>query len=442
MSAPPAGPERPAAEEGAAAARRGRRAAFRLPRRGSLAALALLGPGLISAMAGDDAGGIATYASVGAEYGYALLWALVLITVSLAIVQEMASRMGAVTGKGFADLVREELGVRVAAVVMSVLVVANAGLVVSEFVGVGAAGELFGVPRWLLVPPMAVLVWTLVVKGSYERVERVFLLLTLTFLAYPVSAFLARPDWAEVGRQVVRPTVHLTPEYLTLFIAMVGTTITPYMQLYAQSATAEKPGVSLRLAKVDAYLGAVVSDLVAAFIIIATGATLFVAGQRVETASDAAAALGPLVGPYAPYVFGAGLFGASMLAAGVLPLATAYAVTEAFGFEKGVSRGFREAPVFNGLFTGLIVLGAAVALLPGINVIRLLVATQVLNGVLLPIVLAAILRLVNDREVMGEHVNGRVYNVVAWATVVLVATLSTVYLTLTVLGWFGLGPGA
>ncbi|HEU5432266.1 MAG TPA: divalent metal cation transporter [Thermomicrobiales bacterium] len=418
-----------------------RRRAVPLLRRRRLAVLAVLGPGLIAAMAGDDAGGIATYASVGAEYGYALLWALALITISLAVVQEMAMRMGAVTGKGFAELVREELGVRMTAFIMAALLAANAGLVVSEFVGIGAAGELFGIPRWLAVPPMALLVWWLVTRGSYERVERVFLALTLAFLAYPAAAFLARPDWATVGREAIHPTISLTPAYITLFVAMVGTTITPYMQLYAQSSLAERgAGSNLRGARIDAYAGAVVSDLVAAFIIIATGATLFVRGQSVETAADAARALGPAVGPFAPYVFGAGLFGASMLAAGVLPLATAYTVTEAFGFEKGVSLTFREAPVFLGLFTGLIVVGAAVALLP-VNVIQLLVMTQVLNGLLLPVVLAAMLRLVNDREVMGAHVNRRRYNAVAWTTVALVTLLSTAYLILTVLGWFGVGPG-
>ncbi|HEX5499082.1 MAG TPA: Nramp family divalent metal transporter, partial [Thermomicrobiales bacterium] len=241
-----------------------RRRRLRLPRR--LAVLAVLGPGLIAAMAGDDAGGIATYSSVGADYGYSLLWALALITVSLAIVQEMAMRMGAVTGKGFAELVREELGVRMTAFIMAALLAANAGLVVSEFVGIGAAAELFGIPRWLAVPPMALLVWQLVTRGSYERVEKIFLALTLAFLAYPAAAFLARPDWATVGREVIRPTIEPTSAYVTLFIAMVGTTITPYMQLYAQSSLAERgAGSNLRSARIDAYAGAVVSDLIAAF---------------------------------------------------------------------------------------------------------------------------------------------------------------------------------
>ncbi|MGI8403271.1 MAG: NRAMP family divalent metal transporter [Thermomicrobiales bacterium] len=407
-----------------------------------LGLLAVLGPGLIAAMAGDDAGGIATYASVGADYGFSLLWALVIITISLALIQEMAGRMGAVTGKGFAELVRERFGVRPTAFVMATLVIANAGLVVSEFAGIGAAAELFGISRYIAVPPMAALLWWLVTNGSYRRVQNIFLVLTLAFIAYPIAAFLAGPSWGEVGRQIVRPTFHLDSSYLTLFIALVGTTITPYMQLYIQSAVAEQgPSADITGAKVDAYVGSVISDMVAGFIIIATGATLFVVGAHVQTAEDAARALEPFAGKYATIVFGLGLFGASMLAAGVLPLATAYSVTEAFGFEKGISRTFREAPIFLGLFTGLIAVGAAIALIPGINVITLLVSTQVINGMLLPIVLITILLLVNDRELMGKRVNGRLYNAISWFTVGSVVLLSTIYLVITLVGLFGFRVG-
>lgn len=410
--------------------------------RRALALLAVLGPGLIAAMAGDDAGGIATYASVGADYGFTLLWALVLITISLCLIQEMAGRMGAVTGKGFAELVRERFGVRPTAFVMATLVIANAGLVVSEFAGIGAAAELFGISRYVAVPPMALLLWWLVTNGSYRRVEKAFLVLTLAFIAYPIAAILGKPQWSEVGRQVVQPSFHLSANYLTLFIALVGTTITPYMQLYIQSAVAERgPNVDLNGAKLDAYTGSIISDVIAGFIIVATGATLFAAGAHVTTAEDAARALEPLAGGYAKIIFGLGLFGASMLAAGVLPLATAYSVTEAFGFEKGVSRTFREAPIFLGLFSGLIAVGAAIALIPGINIITLLVSTQVINGLLLPVILVAILLLVNDREIMGRHVNGRVYNLVAWITVIAVVALSTIYLVITLLGFVGIGIG-
>jgi len=294
----------------------------------------------------------------------------------------------------------------------------------------------------MAVPPMALLLWWLVTHGSYERVERVCLVMTLVFFAYPLAAVIAGPDWGEVGRQLVSPAFQLDADYLTLFIALVGTTITPYMQLYIQSAVAEKGRVTdVTRVRLDAYAGALFSDLIAGFIIIATGATLFAAGTKVETAADAAQALRPLAGPYAGALFGAGLFGASMLAAAVLPLATAYTIAEAFGWEKGVSHTFREAPVFQGLYTGLLILGAIVALWPGLNVIELLVYTQVLNGLLLPVVLIAILLLANDREVMGRHVNGRLYNLLAWTTIILVVGLSTIYLGITVLGRLGIIAG-
>ena len=422
---------------------RTRRVGFRRPLQGGrFAFLAVLGPGLIAANAGNDAGGIATYSSVGASFGFSLLWAMVLITVSLALVQEMAGRMGAVTGKGFAELVREQFGIRVTVFVMLALLIANGGLVVSEFAGIGAASELFGVSRYVVVPPMALLLWWLVTRGSYRRVEKVFLLLTVVFFTYPIAAVLAHPHWASVGRQVVRPTFHASTEYFTLFIAMVGTTITPYMQLYIQSSVAEKGrGVRLKDERIDAYTGAIFSDLIAGFIIIATGATLFIAGTQINSAADAAKALEPLAGSYAKVLFGIGLFGASMLAAAILPLATAYPVAEAFGFEKGVSRTFREAPVFLGLFTGLIAVGAAFSLIPGLDVIQLLIVTQVLNGLLLPVVLISILRIVNDREVMGQHVNGRTYNFISWTTVAFVVTLSTIYLVITILGIVGVSIG-
>jgi Mn2+/Fe2+ NRAMP family transporter len=410
------------------------------PRRRLVAYLALLGPGLIAASAGNDAGGIATYSQVGAEFGYGLLWALVLITVSLAVVQEMAARMGAVTGKGFADLVREQFGVRPTAFVMATLLIANTGLVVSEFAGIGAAAELFHVPREAAIPAMALLLWLMIVRGSYARIERIFLALTVVFLAYPVAAILADPDWGEVVRSIVSPKIDWSVEYLTLFVALVGTTITPYMQLYLQSAVAEKGGEpDPTEVKIDAYGGAIFSNLIAGAIVVATGATLFTGGTAIKTADQAARALQPVAGDAAPYVFGAGLFGASTLAAAVLPLATAYTVTEAFGFEKGVSHTFREAPVFLGLFTGLLVLGAVGALVPGLNVIDLLVGTQVLNGVVLPVVLLAIVLLANDRDVLGRHVNGRLYNVLAWGTVVFVGALSTLYLVISVLGLVGVG---
>ena len=414
------------------------------PRRARLLLyLGILGPGLIAASAGDDASGIATYSVDGSKYGYQLLWTLLVITVSLAVAQEMAARMGAVTGKGFADLVRERFSVRWTAAVLLSLLIANTVLVISEFAGIGAAAELFGIPRWPVIMVMAFVVWWLVVKGNYKRVEVVFLVMSLAFLAYPVTAFVARPDWLDVGRSLVVPSFHFDNTYLLLFVATVGTTLTPYMQLYIQSAVAEK-GVPLEnyaAQRLDAYSGAIFADLVAMFIIIATGATLFRQGIAVETAQDAARALEPLAGPFAVYLFAVGLFGASVLAAAVVPLATTYSLTEAAGFERGVSRTFAEAPVFLGLYTGLIVLGALVAMIPAIPVIQLLIITQVLNGVLLPVELVTLVRLANDREVMGEHVNGPIRNVLAYGTAGAISFMSVAYVIVTILGIFGVSFG-
>ena len=396
--------------------------------------LAILGPGMITANAGNDAGGIATYASVGADHGYRLLWILVPITISLGIVQEMSARMGAVTGKGLADLIRERFGVRWTAVVMLSLLIANAGVTVSEFVGIAAATELFHIPRFVSVPLAAVAVWWLVVRGSYKRVERVFLVMSLVFLGYIISAFLARPEWGTIAHELVRPSFSFQSAYLFTLIAIVGTTISPYMQVFVQSSVVEK-GVTAedyRSTRIDVWAGTIFSDLVAFFIIVSTAATLNKYGIHVETASDAAHALQPLAGPYAETLFAIGLFGASMLAAGVLPLATAYSISEALGFEKGVSRSFREAPIFLGVFTFLIAVGAAVAVIPNLPLIRVLLVTQVINGLLLPVILIAILRLVNNRELMGTHVNGPIYNVAAWLTTGVVCAISFLFIVVTV----------
>ncbi|MGB7922478.1 MAG: Nramp family divalent metal transporter [Pyrinomonadaceae bacterium] len=395
-------------------------------RRGFLAYLAILGPGMIAASAGNDAGGIATYATVGADHGYRLLWVLIPITVSLGIVQEMCARMGAVTGKGLADLIRERFGVRWTALLMLALLIANGGVTVSEFVGIAAATELFGVPRYVSVPLAAMSVWWLVVKGSYRRVERIFLLMSLVFLGYIVSAFMAQPEWGEVARHVVRPTFTFGYAYLFTFVAIVGTTISPYMQVYVQSSVVDK-GVTAEdyaLTRADVWTGTIFAMSIVFFIIVSTAATLHKHGIHIETAADAARALEPLAGHYAGLLFSTGLFGASMLAAGVLPLATAYSISEALGFEKGVSRSFREAPIFIGIFTFLVVVGALVAVIPGLPLIRVLLVTQVINGLLLPVILIAILRLINNRELMGAYTNGPVYNVAAWLIAIIVSALS------------------
>jgi NRAMP (natural resistance-associated macrophage protein)-like metal ion transporter len=389
-------------------------------RRRLLAYVAILGPGMITANAGNDAGGIATFASVGAQFGYSLLWILIPIAISLGFVQEMCARMGAVTGKGLADLIRERFGVRWTALVMLALLIANAGVTVSEFVGIAAATDLFGISPYISVPLAAILVWWLVVKGSYKRVERAFLMMSLVFLSYIVSAFLARPDWSAVAVGLVRPEFKLEHAFLFTIVAVIGTTISPYMQVYVQSSVVEK-GVTpedYAKTKLDVWVGTVFAILIVFFIIISTAATLHKAGIEISSAADAAQALRPLAGRYAEILFGVGLFGASMLAAGVLPLATAYSISEALGFEKGVSRSFREAPIFLGTFTFLVAVGAAIAIVPNLPLIRVLLVTQVINGLLLPVILFAVLRLVNNRELMGRHVNGPLYNIFAWLTAI------------------------
>jgi Mn2+/Fe2+ NRAMP family transporter len=388
---------------------------------------------MIAASAGNDAGGIATFASVGAEHGYRLLWILIPITISLGLVQEMCARMGAVTGKGLADLIRERFGVRWTAVVMLALLIANGGVTVSEFVGIAAATELFGVSRFVSVPLAAIAIWWLVVKSSYQRVERVFLLMSLVFLGYIVSAFLAQPDWRAVGSGLLVPSFSLDYAYLFTLVAVVGTTISPYMQVYVQSSVVEK-GVTpedYSRTRMDVWVGTMLAMFVVFFIVVSTAATLHKHGLHIESAADAARALRPLAGPYAQTLFAVGLFGASMLAAGVLPLATAYSISEALGFEKGVSRSFREAPIFIGIFTFLVATGAAIAVVPNLPLIKVLLVTQVINGVLLPVILFAVLRLVNDRDLMGSHVNGPLYNFAAWTTVIVVTLLSLLLMLVT-----------
>lgn len=400
--------------------------------------LLALGPGLLAASAGNDAGGIATYASAGASYGYGLLWAMVIVTIFVGVVQEMSARLGAVTGKGFSDLVRENFSLRVTALILLTLFVANFGIIVSEFVGIAAAAELFGISRYIAVPLAAALVWLLITQGSYARVEKIFLLLTLGFFAYIGAAFLARPDWGEVLRATLLPAPRLEVGYLQLLIALIGTTVSPYMQLYVQSSVVEK-GVTpdeYPYTRFDVLAGTVFAGVVAAFIIIATAATLFPRGVAVETAADAATALEPVAGPYARVLFGLGLLGASLLAAGVLPLATTYVMSEALGFERGVSRSWSEAPIFMGLFTGLVALGALLALIPGLPLIQVLIGVYVLNGLLLPIELFAILALVNNRELMGGYVNRRGYNLLAYGIAGVVSLLSAALIVTTVVGWF------
>mgnify|MGYP001168683950 CR=1 FL=1 len=397
--------------------------------------LAVLGPGIIAANAGNDASGIATYSTVGAGYGYTLLWIFIPVTLSLIVVQEMCVRMGVVTGQGLADLIREQFGVRLTALVMFALLVANSGVIISEFVGIAQASELFGIPRYFTIPVTAGLIWWLVVKGTQKRVERVFLLMSLVFFGYILSAFLARPEWKTVGREFVSPSFSLEAGYLFMVIAIIGTTITPFMQVFVQSSVVEKrmDEEDLPLARADVVVGTLFACLIAAFIVISTAATLHQEGIReLDSAATAAEALAPVAGEYAKYLFGIGLFGAAMLAMGVLPLATAYSISEALGFEKGLSRSFREAPIFLGIFTALILVGATVALIPGIPQIKLLILTQCINGLLLPFLLVAIVSLASNEEIMGEYKNSLAFNIAAWTITVVVSTLSVLLLVATV----------
>jgi Mn2+/Fe2+ NRAMP family transporter len=409
-------------------------------RRSRLAAsLAVLGPGVIAASGGNDAGGIAIYSTSGAQFGYRMLFFMLLVAVGLVLVQEMAARLGAYTGKGLAALIREEFSLRVAAFALVCLLVANLGLVVSEFAGIAAALELFGVSRYLSVPVAAVVIWGLVVFGSYRYAERLFLLLALVFLTYPVAAVLAHPDWGEVAANAFWPHLSRSKEFLFLAVAVIGTTITPYMQHYQAAAVADK-GIGpddYHLERLDVVLGVVFACLVAVFIIIATGATIGGSGP-LQSASEAASALRPVAGARAELLFGIGLLGASALAAAVVPLSTAYAMSEAIGVERSVSRTFAEAPLFLGLFTGQIVIGSLVALLPG-PLISILVNAYVVNGLIAPVILTFILILTNRRGLLGQAANGKVFRAAATVVVVLVSLLSTVVLVQTVLGWFGIG---
>lgn len=406
--------------------------------------LAAMGPGLITANAGNDAGGIATYASDGATYGYSLLWVLPVMFISLSVVQEMAARMGAATGKGLSDLIRENFSIHTTVLVMLALFVANGSTVISEFVGIAAAIDLVfptGVLRYILLPLIALALWLLVARGNYASVERVLLAMTLAFFAYPISAVVSHPNWGLALHDTLVPEVHFNQSYLLMLVALIGTTITPYMQVYVQSAVAEK-GITARdynPERMGVYFGSLFAMLTFGFIILATAATLFTHHVQVQTAADAARALAPLAGPLAKYLFAVGLFGASVLAAAVLPLATAYSVSEALGVEKGINSGFREAPVFMSIFTGLIVLGVLLAMVTDpTQQVQVLILVQVINGLLLPVILFTIVRLVNNRNLMGDMVNGPVYNVIAWITAVVVSILSIVLLVYTVLGWFGL----
>jgi NRAMP (natural resistance-associated macrophage protein)-like metal ion transporter len=395
-----------------------------------LAVLSVIGPGFIAGNAGNDAGGIATYSIVGAREGYGLLWALILITFALAVIQEMSSRMGVVTGKGFGDLVREQFGIRVTLAIMALFVFANLTVIIAEFAGIAASMELFGVHKHISVPISAFVVWFVVVKGNFKQVERFLIIISLIYLTYVFSGVMSNPPWKEVARQIMVPHIRLDKDYVLLFITMVGTTITPYMQFYLQSAVVDK-GIRIdeyRYAKFDVYAGSFMTVFIAFFIVLSTGTILHPAGVIVDSAEHAAQALQPLAGDFASHLFAVGLLNASFLAAFVLPLATAYGLSEAFGWESGINKTFREAPQFLGFYTAFIVIGAGVILLPNAPLIKIMFLSQTINGMLLPVVLIIMLRLVNDASIMGEFVNSKRMNVIAWFTVAVLILLTVMLL--------------
>src|SRR5213595_3663651 len=398
--------------------------------------LAVIGPGFITASVDNDAGGIATYSVAGAQFGYALLWVMIPTTIALVIIQEMSSRMGAVTGKGLSDLIREEFGLRATFLLMLALFVTNFGNVVSEFAGVASSFELFGVSKYIVVPLSAFIVWGIVVHGTYSSVEKVFLSASLFYVCYIVSGVLAHPDWkAAALSTVTRPESagFRNYGYLSMVIGLIGTTIAPWMQFYLQASIVEK-GVTVRqykASRLDVIVGCLFAAIVAWFIVVACAATLHSAGKfDIQTGADAAQALRPLAGRYAYLLFAAGLFNASLFAASILPISTAYAVCEGLGLESGIDKRFEEAPAFYWLYTLLIVFGAGVLLVPRVPLIRVMVASQVVNGIVLPFVLIFMLLLINDRALMGEHVNSRWFNSVAWVTVV-----AMIGLTLALIVW-------
>jgi Mn2+/Fe2+ NRAMP family transporter len=397
--------------------------------KGLLVFLAVMGPGIITSNVDNDAGGIATYSMAGAHYGNTLLWTLLPVMVVLVIVQEMSARMGVVTGKGLSDLIRERFGVRITVYLLFGILLTNFGNIIAEFAGVASSLEIFHVSKFVSVPLSAVLVWLLVVKGTYRSVEKVFLFACLFYVTYIVSGFLAKPDWAAVGTSLVRPRLDFSPGALGMVIGLVGTTIAPWMQFYLQASIVEK-NIAVRdykHSRLDVIVGSIIVTVVAGFIVLTCAATLFKAGVHVETAADAALALEPLAGRYCAALFAFGLLNASLFAASILPLSTAFIICEGLGWENGVNRRFSEAPQFYGLYTLLVFVGAGIILLPKIPLFRVMLISQVVNGLVLPVVLVFMLVLINNPKLMGAYKNGRLFNAVSWITVAVLTALTAAY---------------
>ncbi len=388
--------------------------------------LSVMGPGIITANVDNDAGGITTYSLAGSEFGYSLLWVFIPMIIALAVIQEMGVRMGIVSGKGLADLIREKVGIKLTFLMMVALLLANFGNVLAEFSGIAVSTGIFNIPRFVALPLAALFVWLLVVKGTYKSVEKVFLLASALYFSYIIAGFLAQPDWGTAAANVFVPHITLSTAYITMVIGLVGTTIAPWMMFYLQSSVVEK-GISLnnlKYSKADAIIGAIIVNIVAFFIVIACAATIYSTGVEVNNVADVSKALMPLAGQYASILFAFGFLNASLFAASILPLSTAYYVCESLGFEAGVSKSFKEAPVFHGLYLGLIVLAVIIIMIPNVPLLSILYLSQVANGLLLPFVLILMLLIINDKSIMGEHVNSRLFNFIAIATALIVMGLS------------------
>jgi NRAMP (natural resistance-associated macrophage protein)-like metal ion transporter len=394
--------------------------------------LAVIGPGIITSNVDNDAGGITTYSLAGANFGYTLIWSLVPITLALIIIQEMSARMGVVTGKGLSDLIREHFGVRITFYLLIALILTNLGNTIAEFAGIAASLEIFDISKYLTVPLGAIFVWILVLKGNYKSVEKVFLGACVFYVTYLISGLLAKPDWNAVKTSILSPELKFTAGSFGMLVGVIGTTIAPWMQFYLQSAVVEKniKVENYKYSRADVISGSFIVNIVALFIIVACAATLFGAGIKIETAKDAALALAPLAGKYCSYLFAFGLLNASLFAASILPLSTAYVVCEGMGWEEGVDKKFSEAPMFYGLYSLLIFFGAAVVLWPGLPLISIMYISQVINGIVLPVILVFMLILINNKKIMGEHTNTKGFNVLAWLTVAILILLSIALLLL------------
>lgn len=415
---------------------RGRRDASPRTRLEPRKIIAAMGPGMVAALAGADAGGVATYSNAGALFGFNQLWTVPVMCFLLIVAQETAARMGCVTGKGFASLIREQFGVRLSAVAMLALLVSNTTVTLSEFAGIASGLALFGVPVYVSVPVAALAIWLLTMSGSYRRIEKVLLAIACVFVTYIVAGVMVGPDWGDALLHTVVPHVEASPQYLSLLVASVGTAIAPWMLFLAQSNVVEKNARAedLPYQRVDTVTGAVAASVISWFIILTTGAVLHPAGIAVNGAEDAAAALAPLVGRYAEALFGAGLVGASFLAACVLPGITSSAVCEAFGWERGADRSWAEAPAYRGIITAVIAISAVVVMVPNVNLFAIMMVAQVINGVLLPVLLVFMVLIASDRHVMGRHVNGRAWNALTWFMIVAVAVLTVIMFVMQAMG--------